>query len=120
MNKSALIFQVSLLSSSVIAIIVGGYIFNDLQIIVILLSVFNSIVYFSRLMLTYSLVGESAFVPIIQFAKKLPIAAICGSPLIGFTLFLGESNMNMLLWSLCFAASLLMVLCIFTKQWVRV
>lgn len=79
MHGVALRFQLSLLFSSVLSIIIGGVLLKSLTVSVVLMSMLNSAIYVWRVIYTYMLVGGKWNRPLFFLSKYLLLAILCNS-----------------------------------------
>lgn len=77
----ALRFQLSLLLSSVTGIMLGGVLLESLVWVVIVTSLFSSLVYIWRLITTFTVLGGRAGRPVVAFLKLVPVSVIINAPL---------------------------------------
>lgn len=112
----ALRFQLSLLASGVISILIGSVVFDSLIWAVAIMSVLNGFVYISRLVTTFSLVGLSRIAPLEMLMQAIPGAVVCNIPL--FVIWAVNGEISLVgLWDIgLFLLSLIFVsLLIFRK-----
>lgn len=77
----ALRFQLSLLCSSVVSILLGAWLFGDLVTTIALISTINSCVYVWRAVYTFRLVGFKKKVPFTILFRIIPWAVLCSFPI---------------------------------------
>jgi O-antigen/teichoic acid export membrane protein len=78
----ALKFQLSLLASSILGSIVGGFYFNSLMSVVIIISILSSLVYLWRAITTFKVVGRPASNAFRHIVKSIPLSIFINIPLL--------------------------------------
>lgn len=108
-HGTALLFQIGLLASSIVSIILGAIIFNNLTTTISIMALTNSFVYLIRVSVTYHIVGISASTPTKIILSKIPISLALNFPIIA--LIYASDGLNLLdpLAVSAFMATLLLV-----------
>ncbi|WP_375170183.1 lipopolysaccharide biosynthesis protein [Marinobacter sp.] len=108
----ALRFQLSLLASSVLGIVIGGIVFGSLVWVVGVISVLNSGIYLWRLVTTVNVVGGRILDPIYCLLKAVPVSLLVNAPLVTLILYSdGESALWALMSSVFMVLALWFFLC---------
>lgn len=87
LHAVALRFQLSLLFSTVFSTLIGGIYFESLVSTVVLMMVFNSLIYLWRVTYTFKLVGVRRVEIIYILAKASLASIVCSLPLFGLLIF---------------------------------
>lgn len=97
----ALRFQLGLLFSTVVSVVIGGWFFKDLVVTVVLISSLSASVYLWRIIYVYHFLSMNALRPVWLLLKAGPLSLLCNAPLIFLFLKSGAVIANNLLsWAL--------------------
>lgn len=89
LHGTALRFQLSLLFSTIISVLIGGIYFDSLIATIAIMSALNSMIYLWRAAYTFALVGLKKRDSILSLLKSLPIAVLCSLPVIVLVVLYG-------------------------------
>lgn len=105
----ALRFQLSLLISGALSVVVASILFDSALVAVALMSLLNGGIYMTRLAVTYSLVDLPPSAPFAKLAKAFVPAVLLNLPLIGLWLLTGSVSLSGYIGVLLFAVTTVLV-----------
>lgn len=104
-------FQLGLLFSSILSVLVGAIYFNNLIVTVALISACNALIYLYRAIYTFNLVGLRKRRAVIDLMKPLPMSLLCSLPIIALIFLYGGAFEAGLISVLMVALSFSLLVC---------